>query len=255
MFHYPLGGKAHVYVGGHDLSEFRAKLESGYAISGCSLENHTNQAPSRSSILLLRQNVGPLTLRLPLNFYAGSKRETMAHMARFNAVCQGIVEIDLSDGFTYRCALTETGETAWLGDCFCAVDYTFSGIRQGAPVTLSGPAPLQLENTATFPKTDCVITIQNFRCRTSAPVLLRITDESRTLLRWSIDTSTGLYQAGGDLVLDGRNKQNHYRGGNIPTGTMTFTDYPYLVPGTNTVSVSGGLTGADILLEYTPAYL
>lgn len=255
MFHYPLGGKAHVYISGHDLSEFRAKLESGYAISGCSLENHTNQAPGRSGILLLCQNVGPLTIRLPLNFYTGSKRETMAHLARFNALCRGIVEIDLSDGFTYRCTLTEIGETAWLGDSFCAVDYTFSGIRQGDPVMLEGPAPLHLENPATFPKSDCVITIKNFQCRSSAPVILSITNGDRTLLRWSIDTSSGLYQAGGDLVLDGVNKQNHYRGGNIPTGTLAFSDYPYLVPGKNTIGIHGGVTAAQITVAYTPAYL
>lgn len=255
MFSYPLGGKAHIYIDGHDLSEFRAKLESDYSISGYSVENHINQGPSRSSCLLLRQNIGALTLRLPLNFYAGSKRETMECLSAFNALCQGTVEIDLSDGFAYTCVLTEIGETAWLGDCFCAVDYTFSGVRHKEAMTLEGPAPLALENAATFPRCDCVITLKNLKCTSAVPVILRLSDGSRTFLTWKIDTGSGLYGAGGDLVLDGVNKRNLYRGGNIPTGTMTWTDYPYLVPGRNTVSLSGGLAGAELRIAYVPAYL
>lgn len=237
------------------MSEFQAKLESDYAISGCQIENHTNRGPSRSGAVLLRQNIGPLTIRLPLNFYAGNKVETMACMAQFNTLCQGQVELNLSDGFSYDCVLTEIGETAWLGDCFCAADYTFTGIRHGQPVTLEGNAPMHLLNEATFPKTDCVITVTDLQLQSGTPVVLSISDGKTTFLRWKIDTSGGLYLPGGDLVLDGLQKQNRYRGGNIPTGTMTFTDYPYLKPGENTISVSGGLTSAQLRLYYTPAYV
>lgn len=255
MFSYPLDGKAHVYVSGHDLSEFSAKLERNYAVSGCGLENHWNQGPSRGSILLLGQNFSPLSIRLPLNFYAGSKRETMEGIAAFNALCKGLVTLDLGDGFSYRCILTEIGETAWLGDSFCAVDYNFSGIRCGEAVTLTGPAPLHLHNSATFPKSDCVITLKNFKLKSSVPVTVTISDGSTVFLTWKIDTAEGHYQAGGDLVLDGVRKRNLYNGGNIPTGTLEFFDYPYLKSGTNTISVSGGLSAADIHLNYVPAYL
>lgn len=255
MFTYPLGGKAHIYINGHDLSEFQAKLECDYAISGCTVENHLNQAPSRGGMLLLRQNIGTLSIRLPLNFYAGSKAETMACMARLNALCHGTVELNLSDGFSYTCVLAEVGETAWLGDCFCAVDYSFSGIRHGEAVTVEGDSPLTVENYATFPKTDCVITVQDFRLKSDSPVVLSLSDGQQTFLRWKINTGGGRYQAGGDLVLDGVEKQNRYRGGNIPTGTMDFTDYPYLKPGTNILRVSGGLTDATLRLCFVPAYV
>lgn len=255
MFSYPLDGKAHVYVSGHDLSEFSAKLERNYTVSGCGVENHWNQGPSRGSILLLRQNFSPLSIRLPLHFYAGSKRETMAQLSRFNALCKGTVTLDLGDGFFYRCILTEIGETAWLGDDFCAVDYTFSGIRCGEKTTLEGAAPLQLYNRATFSKSDCVITLKDFKLKSSVPVTVTVSDGKTTFLTWKLDTAGGLYQAGGDLVLDGVNKRNLYGGGNIPTGTLDFFDYPYLKPGTNTVSVSGGLSAADIRIDYVPAYL
>lgn len=255
MFSYPLDGKAHVYVSGHDLSEFSAKLERNYAVSGCGLENHWNQGPSRGSILLLGQNFSPLSIRLPLNFYAGSKRETMEGIARFNALCKGLVMLDLGDGFSYRCFLTEIGETAWLGDSFCAVDYSFSGIRCGETVTLTGPAPLHLHNSATFPKSDCVITLKHFQLKSGVPVTVTISDGSSVFLTWKLDTAGGRYQAGGDLVLDGVNKRNLYNSGNIPTGTLEFFDYPYLKPGMNTVAVSGGLSAADIRVDYVPAYL
>ena len=255
MFHYPLGGRAHVYINGHDLSEFQAKLERDYAMGGCQVENSLNQGPSRSTLLLLRQNFAPLTIRLPLNFYAKTKACTMAHMAAFNALCQGPVELDLSDGFVYHCVLTEIGETAWLGDTFCAADYTFSGIRHKQTATVESAAPIHLVNDGTFPKSDCVITVKNLQCTASVPVIISLSDGETTFLTWKIDTSGGLYQAGGDLVLDGVHKQNRYNGGNIPTGTMAWTDYPYLKPGTNTLSIGGGLTQANMQVQYAPAYL
>ena len=255
MFSYPLGGKAHIYINGRDLSEFQAKLEQNYALSGCGVENHLNQAPSHGSLLLLQQNFSPLTIRLPLNFYTGNKETTMAQLSRFNALCRGTVTLDLSDGFSYRCVLTEIGETAWLGDSFCAVDYTFSGIRCKASITRDGTAPLRIWNEATFPKSSCILTLKNFKLKSDTPVTVRLSDGEKTFLTWQIDTSGGLYQAGGDLVLDGMTKRNLYNGGNIPTGTMSFFDYPYLKSGTNTVSVSGGLTAAALSVTYLPAYL
>lgn len=254
-FNYPLGGKAHIYIGGRDLSEFQAKLETDYAISGCALENAYNQGALRSGFLLLRQAPGLLSITLPINIYGADKQETMDHLADLDAACAGVVELDLSDGFFYTCMLEEVGGTTWLSDEWCTADYRFLGIRHKDPVTVSSPAPVHLLNPGTWPQNDCTITVKNFKAKTSVPVVITLTNGEKTVLTWKIDTSGGLYQAGGDLVLDGVRKRNQYNGGNIPTGTMTWTDYPYLSPGKNTVGISGGLTQAEIVVDYTPAYL
>lgn len=36
---------------------------------------------------------------------------------------------------------------------------------------------------------------------------------------------------------------------------MSFTDYPYLRPGQNTIGISGGLTTAQLRVSYAPAYI
>ena len=255
MFNYPLGGRAHIYIGGRDLSEFRAKLETDYSITGYALENTYNKGALRSGFTLLRQAPELLSIILPINIFGADKRETTENLAAINAQCAGVVELDLSDGFAYTCMLEEVRGTTWLSDAWCTADYCFMGVRHKDPIAVSAPAPLHLQNGATWPKNDCTITIKNFKAKTSAPVVITLSGEGKTLLTWKIDTSGGLYQAGGDLVLDGVRQRNGYNGGNIPTGTMTWTDYPYLVPGQNTISVSGGTTKADIVVDYTPAYL
>ena len=52
-----------IYIGGHDIQEFGAKLQTDYAIGGGEIENITNRGEGRSSTLLLRQNREPLTIR------------------------------------------------------------------------------------------------------------------------------------------------------------------------------------------------
>lgn len=253
MFSYPLG-RTNVYINNRDLSEYYAKLSTNYHISGYTLTNSYHQGPSRSSILLLRQTYGLLSITLPLEFWAQDKEATMACLAAFNGDCGGQVEITLPDGFSYTCLLSETTETEWLNDAWCAVDYTFVGIRHRAPVEISKASPLRIRNSGTWPRNDCTITVKGLAVKSPVPVVVGLSDGKETYLTWRIDTSGGLY-TGGDLVLDGVKKQNLYNGGNIPTGTMTWTDYPYLRPGVNTISVSGGLSAAELELYYTPAYL
>lgn len=252
MLRYPLGGRAHIYINNHDLSEFCAKLATDYSISGYELTNTYHQGPDRSSFALLRQTHGLLSIVLPLDFYGRSKPDTMEKMAEFAAECSGQVEIDLSDGFAYTCVLSEIGDTAWSNDELCSVDYSFVGIKHKPPVQFTGGSPITIYNAATWPQNDCRITVKNFAVTSDTPVVVALSSGGTTYLTWNIDTSGGLY-TGGDLILDGIQKRNLYHSGNIPTNTMTWTDYPYLQPGENTISVS--LSSADLELYYVPAYL
>lgn len=254
MFSYPLGGRAHIYINDHDLSEYEAKLVTDYSISGYEVTNSYNQGINRSSFQLFHQSLGLLEIRLPIDFAAGSKQEVMDNMARFNAQCHGTVELNLSDGFLYTCFLQESSETSWISDEWCTIDYTFLGIKHKRAVDAAGTSPLTIYNDGTWPENDCIITIKNLAATSNTPVVVAIADEAETFLSWTIDVSSGVY-AGGDLILDGINKRNLYNAGNVPTGTMTWADYPFLRPGKNTISVSGAISSADLLVVYAPAYL
>ena len=255
MFHYPLGGKAHIYINGHDLSEFSAKLETNYTITSRTPENSYNPGALRSGFTLLRQAPGLHAITLPLNIYGKNKRVTTDRLAALDAACAGVVELDLSDGFSYTCMLEEVRGNTWLSDEWCTADYCFLGMRHKAPLAVSGPSPVRLRNPGTWPRCDCTVTVKSFKVKTSAPVVLALYNAEKAVLTWKIDTTGGLYKAGGDLVLDGVQKRNQYNGGNIPTGTMVWTDYPYISPGENTVEISGGLTAAEIVVDFAPAYL
>ncbi len=255
MFHYPLGGIAHIYINNHDLSEFGAKLATNYSISGYEVTNSYNQGVNRNSFMLFRQTYGLLTLKLPLDFSGSSKAQTMERIARFHAMCSGNVEINLSDGFSYSCMLTKASETQWLNDEHCTIDYTFTGIRHKEPVSVAQPSPLRLYNAGTWPRNDCIITIKDLVLQpTDVLVIISIYGRELPIQTWRITPKIGRY-TGGDLVLDGINKRNLYNGGNIPTGTMVWTDYPYLQPGVNVIAVDGAISSADLQVEYIPAYL
>lgn len=253
MFSYPLG-RTYVYVNGHDLREYCAKLSTNYHISGYTITNSYHQGPNRSSFLFLQQTYGLLSITLPLEFWATDKEATTACMVAFNGNCDEQVEISLPDGFSYTCILSKMTETEWINDSWCAVDYTFVGLRHKAPVEISQATPMKIYNAATWPRNDCRITIKNFKITTDTPVVISLSHEGSTYLSWQIDTSSGVY-AGGDLVLDGIDKRNLYNAGNVPSNTMVWTDYPYLMPGKNIITVSGALTTADVELYYIPTYL
>lgn len=252
---YPLGGKAHIYINGHDLSEFGAKLETDYAISGHEITNDYYQGPDRSSFLLLRQSHGLLKITLPLDFSGDSKQEVMHCLTSFHGHCAGVIELDLQDGFSYTCMLEEAGETHWLSDTWCTADYQFVGIRHGAPVTAAAHGALHLHNPGSWPRNDCVITVNNLKSTSDTPVSITLSDGNTTFLTWKLDCASGYFLAGGNLVLDGVKKRILYRDGGTAARAISFIDYPYLKPGRNTISVSGAVTHTGIIVDFTPAYL
>ena len=243
-----------IYIGGHDIQEFGAKLQTDYAIGGGEIENITNRGEGRSSTLLLRQNREPLTITLPLDIYGGDKRETMDHLTGIMELLTDSFEVDLSDGYAYTCTLSEVGETAWISDEICSVDISMSGFKHRDPLRVSGVTPLRLYNSGTWPRTDCKLTIRALSVVTSTPVVITLSNASGVYLKWTLDTSSGAF-TGGDLVLDGQLMRNLYNGGNILAGTMAWTDYPYLLPGESTLNVTGGASALPAVVEFTPTFL
>ena len=65
-----------IYIGGHDIREYGAKLQTDYAVSGYDVTNTVNQGFNPSNVLLLRQSFAPLHISLPLDFYGNDKTVT-----------------------------------------------------------------------------------------------------------------------------------------------------------------------------------
>lgn len=258
MHLYP-NGNAMVTVNGRDLSEFSAKLNSDYEISGPEISADTWQGRNRSTLLLLGQTYGLLRIRLPIDFWGSSKVDTMEKIADFNGTTKGLIELDLHDGFVYKCVLTEIGAPEWVNDELCTTDYELIGTRHKGPVVLSGKTPLAIANPSTVDRTDCRITIEASFPAANEVVSIWLTTGSliKTFLSFVINVTGGEYEQNGALVIDGFNKTITYNGNALPT-EIEWQDYPYLAPGSNTIFVLGkGGAGSDldISVEYIPTYI
>ena len=66
-FSYPKGGSG-VFVGGRDLMEFSANLQTGYTMGACALETETLQGRDRGSQILLSQRC-PTAQRGPITWW------------------------------------------------------------------------------------------------------------------------------------------------------------------------------------------
>ena len=259
MHLYP-NGNAMVTVNGRDLSEFSAKLNSDYEISGPEISADTWQGRNRSTLLLLGQTYGLLRIRLPIDFWGSSKTDAMEKIADFNGTTKGLIELDLHDGFVYKCVLTEIGAPEWINDELCTADYEFVGTRTKNPVTVSGKTPLTIINPSTVEKTDCRITIEAAFPASLNFVSIWLTTGNLlngTYLAFTIDVSGGEYENDGVFIIDGFNKTITYNGGALPT-KIDWEDYPYLVPGNNLILVAATRNAGDGLaasVEYVPTFI
>ena len=247
-----------IYIGGHDIREYGARLQTDYSITGYEITNTTSQGPNRSNVLLLRQSFAPLHITLPLDFYGGSKAETMARLSAFSAVLAGTVEVDLGDGYQYTCILDEIGETSWINDEICSVDVTLSGYRHTEPMHIeSNGFYAAFYNPGTWPCNACKITIYNIRPRGDGETLkidLRQgSDINNDYLLYKVDQSLLTGSLTDELVLDGITMHNSYMGAPIPAGNMQWTDYPFIMPDRNFVVVSG-VINCKVKIDFTPVY-
>lgn len=246
-----------IYIGGHDLRDYGAKLQTDYAISGYDVTNTVNQGFNRSNVLLLRQSFAPLHISLPLDFYGKDKTETMAQLAAFAASLTGTFEVDLGDGYQYTCILEELGATAWISDEVCSVDVSMSGFRHTDPLHIESTGwTLRLANPSTWERVACKITIHDIQLRSGGGtvyVSLFQGDNSNDFLQYKIDPSMLDGALSDTLVLDGLTMHNTYKGGPIPAGKMAWTDYPYLLPGRCMIVVRNANCKIDV--DFTPTYL
>lgn len=242
-----------IYVAGRSLRSFGARLRQGYTVSGSPITPTLRQGKNDSRFFLLDREMGLLTVTLPLDFYGESVRAIAGHMAALRGLCRDLVDVDLGDGFRYRLCLTEIGETEWTGDVLCSQTLTLQGMRLGEKITVRGDgnSVLRLYNPGTWEKTACRLTLTGFRF-TGQRAYVHLRRDGKTYLSWQF-TTPGSYP-GGDLILDGIEKVNSYAGEGLPSGTVQWTEYPWLPPGESRLIVSGPQVG-EVKVEWEPAYV
>lgn len=237
-------------VNGRNLSEFGAKMQSYPILSACAVDVGVFQGAERSSLQMLHNRRGMRTLRCTVDFY-GSNYERSLHQSEFDAQFLGVepVILDFGDGFWYRAILTKIGDPETVAELITTVEYEFAVTRhRGAEITAevvpNDAAILCHSNVA---KTDCVVRVLFDQMGGATNTVVQLNGLSFTIA----DTLTG------DLVIDGINKVFTMDGKNV-AGKLIWTDFPFLVPGINSLSlfVQGVVVGKKAArISYTPTFM
>lgn len=240
-----------VKIAGRDLNEFHAKMQSYPEISSAEVLSGVFQGANRSSLQLLHNRRGSRFLTCRIDFFGKDNYTRTMHQSEFEALFLGAepVEIDIGDGFWYRAALTEIGEPETQYELITTVEYKFQVSRhRGEAITASViPNDAVVFCHSNVEKTDCVIRIPFEEMGGAKQVLVELNG-----LHWDYEP-----EMDGDLVIDGVNKIFTVNGKNVGSA-MSWTDFPYLVPGANLLrlSVQGVVVSKKAAqISYIPTFL
>lgn len=243
-----------VTFAGHRLSEFGAKLLSYPQISPCEIDLQYFQGVSRSTLIPLVNRRKAKTLTFLIDFLCADNVRRTKDISAFETLftSNDAVTIDIGDGFLYSGFLTESSDLGTEGELITSMEYVFVAMRHTQSVKVDcSDGEIDFLCESNYPKTDCRITIDlNVTTGGAFTVLL-----NTNMLTFVIPEVTSQL-LGKQLVLDGINKVFLLDGNNI-TAQVDWTDFPYLLPGKNTVfiGVSGVVITLPFSVEYTPTYL
>lgn len=237
-----------VTVAGHELSEFCAKMQSYPVISACEVDASVFQGVNRSSMQLLHNRRGARYMDCKIDFF-GDNYERTLHQSEFEALFLGTepVIIDIGDGFWYRAVLTKIDGTETERELITTVEYRFQVTRHRGQQVIAAVTPndAAIWCQSNVPKTDCVIQ------------LAAQYEGAKTLTVQLNGYSWHMAGFSGSLVLDGVNKIFLIDGENA-NSRITWSDFPFLVPGENRLSVFVEGTvpaGLKAMVAYTATYL
>lgn len=240
-----------VRIAGRDLSDFFAKMQSYPEISSAEVVTGVFQGADRSSLQLLHNRRGSSFLTCRIDFFGKDNYERTLHQSEFEALFLGSepVCIDIGDGFWYRAVLIQIGEPETQYELITTVEYKFQVSRhRGKEITASVvPNDAVILCHSNVAKTDCIIRVLFEQMGSARQVLVELNG-----LQWSYEP-----EIDGDIVIDGVNKLFTVNGKNVGS-TMSWTDFPYLVPGENllNLSVQGVVVGKKAAqISYTPTFL
>lgn len=251
MLHIP------VTVGGRDLAEFGAKMQSWPEITACDMDTGIFQGAGRNTMHLLQQRRGARRFTCRIDFYGQSPREWAANISAFSAlVGDEAVEIDIGDGYLYQSILLAESAPIVSGEVVATVEYQFQVVRHWEErtfqivTTLGGDTAFDCQSN--IRQTDCAIKL-------SADGNLAQASGFRLVLNGT--SWTYLDVISGTTILDGIRKTYTMAKKSIST-KLIWTDFPYLVPGKNTISIwnetasgEGSRIYTEVEITYIPTFL
>ena len=244
--------QATAYIDGVDIYDVGALVES-FSVSGTAVTNTAYQGVNSTSFNLLSSIRGMRTITLSL-FYSGKTRRDLAlKKAEIdNAIGKGKIALYLPAGFHYFAYLTGKSEEKTLGveglDIIALCSYTLQGIRHDELETVSVDSGQSFKCKSLIPLTDVKIeiTIPTAGASGNCVISDAVGIGSVTV------TDVG---ANNTITIDGINKRILKNGAPF-TGNMSFTKFPKLVPGNNTIRAYYGGTyrTRELTVEYYPTY-
>lgn len=242
--------QATAFINGVDIYDVGALVE-GFSVSGTAIDNTAYQGVNSTGFNLLATTRGMRSITLSL-FYKGQTRRDLAlKKAKIdNAIGNGKIDLFLPDGFHYFAYLTAAGEEKTLGvegqDIIAVCTYTLMGIRHDDLETISATSGTAFQCKSLIPETDVKIVVPANGATGNYVISDAAGFGAVTVNNVGVNDT---------ITIDGINKRILKNGAPF-TGSMSFTHFPKLVPGENTIRVyyGGAYRTKAITVEYYPTY-
>lgn len=205
-----------------------------YKIGGTPVNNQYWQGRKRTNFINLSSTFGLKTVTFTLVYSGENRREALLKKSKVEASMFGVSEIQMPDGFYYRCLLDSISDAEIKGqqnnEIIIEVTYSLSGIQHDPLVTVNGGA-FQCE--ATMPQMDCSLSVT-------------VGADADTYQLGGVTFND--VEAGDVLEVDGINKRILKNG--APTIIEGFFEFPFVVSGANNFTAEDNIT-----VKYYPCYM
>lgn len=242
--------QATMFIDGVDIYDVGA-LVKDFKIGATAVENTAYQGVDSTNFNVLSTVRGMRQITVTLFYKATTKRELALKKAKIdNALGNGKVELYMPDGFYYTSYLTGAGEESVLGvegqDVIALCTYTLNGIRHDELETISATSGTAFECKSMIAMTDVRITVPANGATGNYVISDAAGIGAVTVNNVGVNDT---------ITIDGINKRILKNGAPF-TGSMSFTRFPKLVPGENTIRVyyGGVYRTKAITVEYYPTY-
>lgn len=227
-----------LYINGTDVLTLGASGMLTYTVSGSNLTNDWFLGRFRTHMSMYLSIQATRTLTLTLLYEGADRGEVTLAKSKVDSALTGSVELSLPDGFEYTAVCSSFGEMELIGaypHTAGRAVYTFDAICHGEQITEAVPVGGSLTCTSTMPRTDCI---------------LEVTSSSAHNV-YILGTVRFLNIAAGDvLTADGINGRFLVNGAPA-ANRIIFTEFPYLVPGSNSFPDATD----PVTVTYYPTYI
>lgn len=226
-------------INGKAFSVFGGAALAGYTVGGTEISNYVHVGVNRSNWAHLKSIYGLRSVRISVKFSGANIAEASLRKSLFDAELFTKADLWLPDGFYYSVYMEGTADAVIDADtekgALIGAEYSLRGIRHGAMETKQIPAGGgSFVCSSTMPFTDCIYT-----------ATMTASAAQYTLGGAVFNNVT----SGEVLTFDGINKRI-LRNGVDAALNVSWTSFPSLVPGLNTVTGTAATT-----VSYYPAFI